>query len=439
MSKFVVIAFYTFETPYEDEAEKFKKNVESFGLTVKLQGYPNTGSWVRNAGIKPVFILAMMDQLDTEYLLYLDVDARIRQYPKLFDSFEGDLGVHYRRGTELLSGTIMIRNCPHVHKLIKLWVDLQTKMPDKWDQRILQQLLAIKKKSYNIVDLPPAYTQIYDSMKHYGSPVIEHLQASRRYKNVVSVLHGKKETIPTKIGKVRIRQDVDGTYYIIRRNKEAEDFLDQCCIRLPGERRWYPSIEAKKDVGSLQHLFENQMVYIIGKGPSLDYIQAGHFKDQKAPIVCLNESIHTIEQLQLPNPIMCLQQDAQLRDTCRPRSGCPMLTSIKAANFYADYPKIYVYDPRRYHLALNALSVSAAIKIAISLEARAFTLVSFDACVNKKLEYAKVIGYSPTWGGELKRFLTHRAKIKDRLGDYPAEWIIPEAPIALASCDTPQL
>lgn len=424
-----VIGFYTYDTPYEAEAKKFVKNVESFGLDVVVQGYPGQGTWVRNAGLKPVFISSMLEKYDDD-LLYLDVDARIRKYPSLIDAFHHDVGVHYRRGTELLSGTIFLKNRPEVHAMVKRWVAYQSRHPDTWDQRTLQEVL--EDSNLDIFDIPAAYTQIFDRMAHHGEPIIEHMQASRRYKKLVAGIGMYHEEIPNVIARIRIRRGGDGCYFITRRSKEAENFLDLHCLRVKNQLKWYPKAHSNLNIDLLEPIFDGKTVNIVGKGPSLDNLKAEHFPDPDEPIIGINEAVFQVAKLGLPNPIYGIQQDARLKGTCK-AEGVPLFVSVKASNFYQNEPDVYVFDSRRYKLPLNALSVTAAIKITLNLKAASYRLVCFDACVNNNFDYAAVIPYPVTWGGSPQRFRSHRAKIQKHVAGRKIEWVIPEGPVRATS------
>lgn len=51
-------------------------------------------------------------------------------------------------------------------------------------------------------------------------------------------------------------------------------------------------------------------VYIIGKGPSLDELTKEDFIEySNAPVLCVNESVHAIERLDIANPLFCIQYD----------------------------------------------------------------------------------------------------------------------------------
>lgn len=426
---FTVVVFYTIDTPYEALAGLVERDCARLGLTFRSVGYPNTGSWVRNAGLKPEFLKGMLQEVEGD-LLYVDADARIRQYPGIFDTFNGDLGVHYRRGTELLSGTIFLKNVPATHKLVDLWVIKQKQNPNVWDQKTLAAV--IKEAGFKVTLLSAAYTQIFDTMKHHGAPVIEHMQASRKYRTRVSM---KRSNIPNVIGRVRVRESQDGTLYLTRRDKRAEAFLDKHATRIQNQLRWYPTFSEKLNLKDVREFFQDRGCYIVGKGPSLDHLRAEHFTEAW-PVICLNESVHEVERLGIKNTVFGLQQDAKLRNTCLPKRG-RMFVSVKAANFYAGEEGIYVFDSRHFKLSMDSLSVSAAIRIAKYLGTIGFELLCFDASVNKKVDYAKCIKYDATWGGVKKRFLTHRPKILGHIGELPVVFTIPEA-LVVASSDTPQ-
>lgn len=429
-NSFRIVAFYTWSTPYEGMIEDLRKDCRDWGLNWKFVPYPNTGRWVRNAGLKPIFIQSMMEEFPDENIIYVDADARIRQFPTLFDDFDGDIGVHYHRGQELLSGTIFLRNNAKVRKLVDRWVNQQRSTPDVWDQKVLDRVIKADAKTLGIkvTNLPPTYTQIFDTMKHLGQPVIEHFQASRRCKSIVeqSFKGMIRPNIPTKIGNVRVRESQDGSLYITRHDAIAIKFLDQHARRLPGQLRWLPIFLEQEKIETLKPYFDNQLCYIVGKGPSLDYLRHKHFQDPSAPVIGLNEAVHQVEKLGLPNRIFGIQQDAKLRGTCYPLNGI-MFVSIKAANFYSARRDVYIFDSRHYKLSLNSLSVSAAIKISKALGVTGFELLCFDACVNQNLDYAKCVGYNASWGGDKTRFLSHRAKIMHHVADLPLTFTIPEA------------
>lgn len=424
-----VVAFYTANTPYQEEIVGLERTCKKFGLPLHKQGYANRLVWVKNAGIKPEFLLEMINRYPGEKLVYLDADARVKKQPVLFETLDCDLALYYRHDRELLSGTIFFVANDRVRRLFQEWANNQKRNPETWDQRILARVLRCWRGELKLGKLPASYCQIFDTMRHHGKPVIEHMQASRRFKRLVE--HCPTEgyvQVPSVIGKSRIRLNInDGSHWIPRADKVAEAFMDKHCIRVGRTLRWVPKFSTGNKIESLKPLFDGQGCYIIGKGPSLDDLTYEYFTQPQWPIIALNETILIIERMGLPNPVFGLQQDASLRNKCQPQRS-PIFVETKAANYYRSYKDAYLFENTRIGLHRSALSVSAAIKIARSLGVSSFELLCFDSCVNKKLTYAKCIGYAVTWGGKPGRFLTHKKKIVHSAADIPIVWTIPEAP-----------
>ena len=137
---YVTVAFFTFNTLYELEIKNLEKSLEKFGMKHHLLGIPDKGSWVWNCAHKPKFIRQMMHEYPDYDILYVDADAVIQQEPVLFDDFQGDIGVHYKDGIELLSGTIFFKNTGEVQTLVEQWINIQQNKQDVWDQRVLNEV-----------------------------------------------------------------------------------------------------------------------------------------------------------------------------------------------------------------------------------------------------------------------------------------------------------
>lgn len=227
--------------------------------------------------------------------------------------------------------------------------------------------------------------------------------------------------VPSKIGNVRIRTMADGSFMISRRDKDVEAYLDEHYMRLKNQLLWVPRPVKQANMPMLIPVFDGKPCNIVGKGPSLDRIKEATFTP--GPIICINESIHAVEPLQLPNPLFLIQQDAGLRDTCRPKlatTGC--LIAKMSQHYYANVPNVYVFEPRSYVGTNSELTVCCTIEIAKALGASSFQFLAFDACVNKNTRYAEAIGYPSTLGGLPARFLNHRARIEAHLTGYEATW-----------------
>ena len=192
---FLTVAFYTLDTPYALEIKGLTASLDKLALPYQIQGYTSRGTWVRNCGIKPEFILEMLQVHQGVDILYVDADAIVHQVPELFNDPDflekTDIGVHrwyspYLKKMELLSGTIFLRNNPKATRLLEAWVAKQKQMSDAWDQRVLSRVLEENALAWSLREsqLPASYVQIFDLMKA-PNPVIEHMQASRRFKGEI--------------------------------------------------------------------------------------------------------------------------------------------------------------------------------------------------------------------------------------------------------------
>ena len=311
-NNYIFVAYYTKQTGYEAVARTLRASLEKFKVAMFIDGIPTRGSWQSNIAYKPEFVFAMMCKYPDRDIIYVDADAELKQYPTYFDTFSGDVGVHFKDGKELLSGTIYFRNNERVRDLVRQWMSTQQHYPNTWDQVTLHRTIGKYAKEFGVkvVDIPAAYTQIFDSMKHNGAPVIEHHQASRKLKTLVD-----RTEVTCYPAVANIRKFADGTFGIPRRNATIEGIIDKDFVRFPNEPRWYPAHPCGNKFECLRPIFSGKPCYIIGKGPSLDRLTADYF-DRTSPILAVNESIHKIESFDLPNPIFMMQIG---RASCRER------------------------------------------------------------------------------------------------------------------------
>lgn len=431
---FIVIGFYTNNSPYEEEIKGLVKSCRQQKLSFVVKGYKPRGSWHRNTCIKAQFILEMMDEYPNKNLVYIDADGIVQQYPTLFDNLDADLGVHYKDGKECLSGTIFIRNNDKMRLFIKCWIATMDNRPTLTDQKALDA--AINKyasgQHVRVYDLPPTYTQIFDLMKGAGKPVIEHFQASRRFKRSMST----DTKIPKRVCGVRTRDAGDGSFWLPRVTKGMEEFLNQNFNKFPNELRWYPKSSGEKDLDDVAGYFEGKDCYMVGKGPSLDQLTKKDFKDPRLPVICINESIHKVESLDLPNKVFAIQQDSWLKDTCKPKyAGIFLTTSCRY--WYPEIKEKYVFHYTQIDLKSNNLTAIYAIAIARKYQSTGFIFLCFDSCVNNDTGYGSCIGYNSDRGGSPQRFLTHKRSFIDHASPLKIDFISPGV-LAGEVCDTPQ-
>ena len=195
--KYVVVSYYTINTPYEYEAANLRNSLEKLKVPYDIVGVPNLGDWQSNTRFKARFMQDMLKKHKGKSIVWVDSDAVIHSYPDLFDSYSCDVAVRWQdfrwRKNECLSGTIYLANNSQTLELCKRWEGNNVsegpgaKTFEQWN---LGKAIEDMRNEGKIKDenLPPEYTMIFDSMrKMYPNviPVIEHFQASRKLRNKV--------------------------------------------------------------------------------------------------------------------------------------------------------------------------------------------------------------------------------------------------------------
>ena len=221
---------------------------------------------------------------------------------------------------------------------------------------------------------------------------------------------------------IHVRYAHDGTFFIARPNRAAEEVLDKLGIRVKNELRWYPRVPDCKQLSDLAPLFEERVCYIVGKGPSLDNLTAEYFDD--GPIITLNESIHHVEALDLDNPLVALQQDVGLKRACWTEKG-KMLVPNYTAHLYHNHPELYVFAHNQLVLT-RTISVCVAIAVLALSKAKSIKLLCFDAYTHRDTDYANCIGHPSSKGGVPNRFLQQSRKITEQLDGLDYEFITPK-------------
>ena len=196
----LVISHYTKGTGYEEEIRNLRTDLFNLNIASVFHVIDHLGSWRANSNYcaKSVQRALNYDNGNKD-VLRVDADARFRQRPTIFeqDDFDADIAAVVHdfpwRKNELLGGTLFFRNNKIVKKLVDDWVELACESDRKNERNgdLLQELIAGRSllKSHpmlKFVALPPTYCQIFDLMVNCGDPVIEHFQASRRFKRQVN-------------------------------------------------------------------------------------------------------------------------------------------------------------------------------------------------------------------------------------------------------------
>jgi len=196
----VVISFYTLSTPYEEEVKKLIHSCEELKIEADIVGINSKDSWEKNCAQKPSFILQKLKQWNRP-VLWVDADAVFKQRSD-FNEFNGcDLAVRMNEflpknhESRIVSNTVFVRNNRVGAKLLEQWCEEADRgLNDKkrkvefWDQIALRDTLH-RNTEVCFLPMPLKYAKIFDFDDLFISAdevVIEHYQASRRYKKKIN-------------------------------------------------------------------------------------------------------------------------------------------------------------------------------------------------------------------------------------------------------------
>jgi hypothetical protein len=187
---FLVIAYYTKSSRYEDLSQNLKTSLQQFNLPYYIHGIDDLGSWEKNTHYKAYFIRKCLEDRNQD-LLCVDVDAVFKSYPSLIPDLNCDIAYRTEdfkwRKDEALSGTLFLRNNEKVKRFVDRWIQLNEAVPaerakpETWEQKNMQ---VAQREFQDLVyfNLPPEYTFIFDHTRNMYprlAPVIEHYQESR--------------------------------------------------------------------------------------------------------------------------------------------------------------------------------------------------------------------------------------------------------------------
>ena len=180
----IFCSYYTLDG-YMDDARNLRLSLEELQIAYHFKSINSKGSWLENVKYKPKFILEMLEEHRCP-IVWIDADAIVRKVPiTLFHlaNTHVDFAAHWRDESQLLSGTLFFNDTQHSRRLLADWVRLTLEFKDWTDQATLQHAVEVDSPYLKVERLPASYCQIFDTMAHNGDPIIEHFQASRKYKN----------------------------------------------------------------------------------------------------------------------------------------------------------------------------------------------------------------------------------------------------------------
>ncbi len=201
-----IVTFYT--PQYAGEVEAWYESVDGLPWKSEASSYACRGSWRANVGVKPDFLLEILEDFQ-ERILFIDIDGRVRgELPRFrnedwlqhhdFAAYfipHDEMTAEHRPGGRkttndgIASGTMYVNYTPAAIDFLKLWQKREKKREHLYGQIVLGETWHFDRPAELVTArLPQRYCKVFDARwkKNETGPVeIEHLQASRRLRRKV--------------------------------------------------------------------------------------------------------------------------------------------------------------------------------------------------------------------------------------------------------------
>lgn len=197
----LIVCYYTQGTPYALDVQGLKESCEKWDLAYHIEPVESFGSWELNCCYKPFFLLSKLQELQRP-LFWVDADGVLVKKPNPLPAFSADLAVRINisltadHPSKVISNSIFVNATPEAAALLKLWASIcctaltnPERAEEYWDQMGLRDAIQSSRHSAKVAPLPHAYAAIYDhpiDIQEIPEPVIQHTQASRRYKKLIN-------------------------------------------------------------------------------------------------------------------------------------------------------------------------------------------------------------------------------------------------------------
>lgn len=179
----------------------------------------------------------------------------------------------------------------------------------------------------------------------------------------------------------------------------------------------------------IKDLYTNQACYIVGKGPSLEFLSSSYFVNS-IPVICLNDSIIVVEQLRLSNPIYSLQKDGDFAHMVKPSDETILIlqnTKGYSKDFYPEHPKRMLVDPvadMGFDL-YQTMAIRMAIWITLYMGCNHIDFLSCDSLVSDDLRTFNARNRSSMVTGAGNWYRLSRHDVLNDLRDISHKFITP--------------
>lgn len=174
-----------------------------------------------------------------------------------------------------------------------------------------------------------------------------------------------------------LRTDKHGNVFLTVPNRQVEQYMNSNHFVLEN-LRWALN-NTCSNIYDLKELFYNKKVYVVGKGQSINNLTKEDFKEDY-PIICINDSIHVIDKLNLPNIIFSISQDLNTGGKCLGKDKRIIIHS-SLLPYYKDNINTYVFTET------GRCTILKVIELMKQLKAMKLILYGFDSMKNDDRTY----------------------------------------------------
>lgn len=190
----------------------------------------------------------------------------------------------------------------------------------------------------------------------------------------------------------------------------------------------------------LRGVHTGETAWIVGKGPSLMNLRAGHFG--AGPVIAMNAAIMIVQALGLPNPLYAMQKDGCSHQpcVCRPRGDQPALVILKESTvlflqrpgfsercFPMHANVIFVQPEKELQLPTHAMSIRMCAAIARLMGCSKIVFVACDSLANGDIRRVDFWSGGIVQDAGTAHYLPNNPKLVKELGRFPYRCLTPEA------------
>lgn len=222
--------------------------------------------------------------------------------------------------------------------------------------------------------------------------------------------------IPTQIKGVRTRKISEDSFYLVTCNNRLRQYMNQHyepiehihnAWRLPDTGEKFSHLELAK----------YDSCFLIGKGPSLDYLNTLEYIND-TPALAINEAVVPTDALWKHDLIYGIQMDRDLQQIYEP-DRATMIVSKKVQSYYNK--GIIIFSPYSLGHTYQDLTVECALEILKHCQIKHVYMVGFDAVVDDDTRYAECLGITDQRDPD--RFIRFRDRIKKKFVNFDKVYV----------------